>query len=283
MINEDKLATQEVSVAIWYVKHKQLLRRIVLGLVIVIDVGLVAYSSFGAGLDFLSFGKRNQQEMELLHSEIPLDSSRLANKPQDLQLGGVDLLRSGAVTDVLARVQNPNPSWTVQFSYTIGLGDVVEQANDGFLLPGEERPFFRSLRNAEGGVVFNIDKLSWRRVDAHEIPDFNAWRDERLNFEVKNARFNPAEVSTVGAQEQVGRAQFTISNKSAFSYFEPKFLVLLYRGSRLVGIQSTVVTNFKSGETREVELSWVDHIGAVSNIEIVPAINIMDEGVYLKP
>lgn len=283
MVNEDKLATQEVSAAIWYVKHKRLLRKVVLGFIIAIDLGLVIYSSFGVGLDFLSFGKRKQQELELLHSEIPLDLSRLANKPQDLQLGGVDLLRTGAVTDVLARVQNPNPSWTAQFSYTVGLGDNVERADDGFLLPGEERPFFHSFRNAEGGVVFNIDKLSWRRVDAHEISDFNAWRDERLNFEIKNARFNPAAVSATGTQEQVGRAQFTISNKSAFSYFEPKFLVLLYRGSRLVGIQSAVVTNFKSGETREVELSWVDHIGAVSNIEIVPAINIMDEGVYLKP
>lgn len=272
---------RHIEGVIWYVAHKQLLKRLVIGAVVVVDVALVLFALFGAGRDFALLPSRRQQDLELLKTTIPWSTIRAASLPAELELGGVELLRVGGVVDVVARVRNSNPRWYARFDYTIGLGDNVEKNIGGFLLPGEERTLFRSIRGGGGTVVFNIENVTWRRINPREISNFESWRAERMNFETKDAQFIPAVISE--NNKTVSRAKFTITNKSAYSYVEPGFLVLLYRGSRLLAIQKTVLENFESGQTRQVEVSWFDQVGAISNIEIVPDIDIMDEGVYLKP
>ena len=37
------------------------------------------------------------------------------------------------------------------------------------------------------------------------------------------------------------------------------------------------VVILKSGETRAVEVSWIDGLGAVSNIEVIPEIDILNQ------
>lgn len=276
MNNPQELADKQLEAAIWYIKHKVLLRRIIIGAIIAVDAILILYSVFGVGKDLFFFGDRRQQEAELLRSTIPVIAARGSSRPVDLQLGGVNLLRTGEVTDVVASVQNPNQQWYARFEYVIGLGEETERVSDGFVLPAQERTFIHPLRQSRGTVVFNIENISWRRINHREISDFQAWEAERLNFEVTDAEFVPSAV-----QGTVSRASFKIKNKSAYNYFEPKFLAMLYRGSRLVAVQSTVVEQFRTGQVREVELSWFDHIGAVSNIEVTPVIDIMDTSVYM--
>ncbi len=272
---------RHIETVIWYVAHKTLLKRLLIGAIMLVDVALILFSLFGAGLDFASLPTRRQQDLELLKTQIPWSTIRAESAPIELELGGVELLRVGGVVDVLARVRNPNPRWYARFHYTIGLGDNVESNTDGFLLPGEERTLFRSIRAAGGTVVFTIENVTWRRINPKEISNFETWRAERINFETKDAQFIPAVISE--NNKTVSRAKFTITNKSAYSYLEPAFLVLLYRGSRLLAIQKTVLEQFVSGQTRQVEVSWFDQVGAISNIEIVPDIDVMDEEVYLKP
>lgn len=279
MPDEQSLQEKELQAAMWYVTHKSILRRVIIGLIIAVDAALLLYSLFGVGKDVFSIPDRRKQEFELLRAALPQGMGSASAGPQDLQLGGVELLQAGEVTDVLARVKNPNPQWYVRFEYVIGLGDAVERSTDGFLLPGEERPIVRTLRGATGTVVFNIENVSWRRINTHDIPDFETFRKEHLDFEVKDPEFLPSVVEGKGT---VSRARFTLINKTAYSYFAPKFLVLLYRGSKLVGIQSAVADRFKTGETRPVEVSWFDRIGAVSNIEVVPEIDILDQNSYMQ-
>lgn len=279
MVDNPTIEDKQIEAAIWYVRHKALLRKVVLGLIIGLDAAFLVYALLGAGSDLISLPDRKKQEFELIRSDIAQTVMASGTGPQDLELGGVDLLRSGGMVDVLARVRNPNPEWYVKFEYIIGLDENTEKAS-GFLLPKEERPFFRTLRGrGNGTVVFNIENVSWRRITPRDTPDFEKFRDEHLNFEIKNAQFTPGSADGKGS---LSRAEFTVINQTAYNYAEPKFLVLLYRGSRLIGIQSAVVDNDKSGESRRVELSWINHIGAVSNIEVVPEIDIMDSSVYMQ-
>lgn len=277
MPGDENLKDKELEAAIWYVKHRELLRKIALGLFIVVDVVLVGWVLFSVGRDFVSGPQRQQQDAELTQT-LSLAKTSAPGRPQDLQLGSVELLTISQATDVVAKVRNPNPQWAVQFEYTIGLGEKVEKF-PGFLLPEEERPFFRTIKGGSSGqVVFNIDQVSWRRIDARITPEVASFKAERLNFATSEPQFIPA--SDVRG---LSRATVRLTNKTAYSYFAPKFIVLLYRGSRLIGIQSVVVDRFVSGETRTIETSWFDRIGAVSNIEVVPEIDIFDPSVYLKP
>ena len=42
-----------------------------------------------------------------------------------------------------------------------------------------------------------------------------------------------------------------------------------------------MLENFTSGQTRKAEVSWIDGIGAVSKIEVVPEIDIFEENAYI--
>lgn len=281
MLEDQQLEESQLQAAIWYVKHKARLRKILLGGFLVLDIAVVGFALFGVGSDLVYSPLRRAQELELLRISLPQSISEGSSRPSDLQLGGVEFLQSGQVTDVLARVRNPNAQWFVRFSYTLGIGDQTVRATDGFLLPGEERPLFRSFRGIGGGtVVFNLEDMQWHRVNPREIPDYAQFKAEHLNFEIKDTKFLP---TVLEGQGKVSRAAFTVVNKTAYSYAEPTFLVLLYRGSRLIGIQSTVLERFTSGQARKVEVSWVDGIGAVSNVEVLPEIDIMNPEVYLSP
>ena len=273
---------RQLESAIWYVKHKLILRKIVVGLIVAVDAALLGLAFKGIGLEFLGFEKRQTQEYDLLRTAIPEYAARQASRPADLELGGIELIRVGGAVDVAVRVRNPNADWYAKFEYAIGVGDKVEKASDGFLLPAEERLFTRSILGASAGTtVFNIENISWRRVRKSEVGgDFAKWRDERLNFTVSDTRFSSAVVQGKG---ELSRVYFSIKNETAFGYREPTFLILLYRGSRLVGVQNVVLEKLASGQTREVEASWVDRVGSVTNIEVAPVIDIMDEAVYLKP
>lgn len=269
------LTNKELEAAIWYVKHKVVLRRIVMAVVFALATATWAYTLLGISRDFLGFGQRRTLEQQL--TQMPVGES---SKPVDLELGSVEILSAGEFTDLVVRVRNPNAQWSAQFSYTIGLGDQVRDEPAGFLLPGEDRPFVGTFRaRSSGQPIFNIGKVSWRRIDAHAIADFEAYKTERLNFTYEAVEFLPL----VEGAGTVSRARFTLVNKTAYSYHEPRFIVLLYRGSKLVGAQRTIVDKLLSGEKRKVEVSWFDRIGAVSNIEVVPEIDVLNSAEYLRP
>lgn len=271
-MDNENLTDKDLQAAIWYVKHKVLLRRIGVAVVFALATVAWAYTLFGIARDFLGFGQRRTLEQQL--TQTPVGELQ---KPADLELGSVEILSAGEFTDLVVRVRNPNAQWSAQFSYTIGLGDEARDEPNGFLLPNEDRPFVGTFKaRSSGQPIFNIGKVSWRRIDAHTIPDFEAYKTERLNFAYENVEFAPA------ALEKVSRAKFTLVNKTAYSYHEPRFIVLLYRGRKLVGAQRTIVDKLVSGERRTVEVSWFDRIGAVSNIEVVPEIDILNPAEYLK-
>ena len=237
MAGDKNLSETQLEAAIWYVRHKLLLMRLGLGALMALAAVFWAYTLFGIGRDFLGFGQRRTVEQQLtatLADEV--------QKPADLELGGVEILSAGEFTDLVVRVRNPNTQWYAQFQYTIGVGEEIRDEPTGFLLPGEERPFVGTFRaRASGQPIFNIGKVSWRRIDPHNITDFEAYKNERLNFAYENQEFVPAVVEGAGT---VSRARFTLINKTAYSYHEPRFIVLLHRGSKLVGAQRILFADF---------------------------------------
>lgn len=274
------LGEGQLKAALFVVKHKLLLRKVLMGLLIGVDVIMLGYAITGITSDIWGIPRRRRMDFELVHPQVGWEMFRQQSKPRDLEFGGLTVLTVGDASDVVMRLRNPNAQWEAKFKYVVGLGETVEGPRDGFLLPGEERPLFATIRGGRGAPVFNVTEVRWSRVPRKEIPDFAAYREARINFKVENAQFLPSVVEGRGA---LSRARFAIINNTAFSYFEPRFIVLLQRGSQLVGIQSVVVEKFRAGERREVEASWFDRIGAVSNIEVVPEIDILNTEVYMRP
>jgi hypothetical protein len=201
-----------------------------------------------------------------------------------LVLSSVTVLARDGHHDLTARIQNPNEKFLGTFEYCFLSAGQTVLCRPGFVLPGEEKQLLALGQNLTSGadVSLEIRNIVWRRLDAHQIPDWNAYLASRLNLEVSGLVFNSAEASGLSEQVSLNYLQFSVSNLSAYGYYEAPLNIFLYRGSELAGIQRYVLANLLPGETREVRVSWPGRLAGITRTEVRPDINILDDGAYLK-
>ena len=126
-----------------------------------------------------------------------------------------------------------------------------------------------------------ISDLSWRRVNSHLIPDWNAYRAARLNIAAADIKFTPSAASPLSEKLNLNELNFNAINNTAYNYWEIGFTILLYGGGRVAGINHYLLTDFLSGETRQVRISWPGNLSRVDRVVIIPEINIMKNDIYI--
>ena len=124
-----------------------------------------------------------------------------------------------------------------------------------------------------------IENVRWHRVDHHAIPEYETWASDRLNFLISASSF---EKETRFDGETYGRTTFTIENDTAYSYYDVGLFVLLLRGSSVVGVNRTTLSSLESGVDAEVTVNWFGTLPSVSQVQVIPELNIFDVEVY-KP
>ena len=71
-----------------------------------------------------------------------------------------------------------------------------------------------------------------------------------------------------------------ILNKTPYSFWEPKFIVLLTQRSGLVGVAQVALADLKTGEKRTESFNLFQELSDATQIEVVPDINILDPAVF---
>src|SRR3989339_42102 len=198
MSNDQSIEDKQLQAAIWFVRHRILLWKALILALVLINAGFWGFVIFRVGLDLYYMPERKRMDIDLTRSDGSLYAYTVAHQPQAIIVSSVDSLAIGEATDVVARLTNPNIDWYAQFSYRVGVGETIEIARDGFLLPGEERLFFKTFRDKLGAPIFEVAEVRWRRINKHEVNDFAAFRGERLNFAVLRPTFIPAVLEAHG-------------------------------------------------------------------------------------
>ncbi len=278
--NFSNLSDEQLKAASWYVSHKVLLKKILIGFLIAISAGLLGYGLYGLVNYYFIEGPKFEAELRALTQSGGSAINKL--QPASLSLGQTSIISGGKEKyDLVAKISNTNLNWRVEFDYNFVLDGQALDTKSGFLLPNEEK-FLLNLavdskakpRRAE----IEINNLRWQRVDAHKIPDYAAWQSERLNFVFEDVKFSPA---VVRDSITVSRASFNAKNATAFGFWDVGFYILLYRGSSLAGVTYVTLEEFSSGQTRPVEVSWFEPLPSVTSVKITPEVNIFDEKVYM--
>ncbi|OGH71743.1 MAG: hypothetical protein A2921_00060 [Candidatus Magasanikbacteria bacterium RIFCSPLOWO2_01_FULL_43_20b] len=279
-----EFSNRELKLGVWYLKHKLLLQKIGLRLLIVWCVVTVGYS-FGYWLYYFSYGYFQDQKMAgNLAREIPNHAvvNALFNA-KDLQVGRIEVYNSvSELFDFTAQVKNPNSRNTARVTYKFVYNGGETALAQTMLLPMSERPIVYFGQKSDiypTAPRLVIEKVEWKRVGAEEVPDIGAFLAERLNFTMENFVFTKASQITGTLNHQI---EFDLFNDSAYGYWEPKFYVELIDGVQTVGTIYLVVPKFKAGEMRHIDLrSLVDTLD-VSEVKIWPAFNPFDQAAYLK-
>lgn len=276
--------SKELKYSMWYVRHKVLLHRLLVAGLIGASTLLWGYSLLRWGEHFI-FGLEQdtsmRDELARFHDYTVFHPVISARQPQ---IAGVSVFPGGVDKyDVIADVTNSNERFFVFFRYYFVVDGKSTPAQDGFLLPGENRPLAYlglegSISPRDATIVF--EDFQWGRVSARQIPDVAAWQKNRLNFSVENFVFTPRNTEGGG---DAHRVQFSVVNGSPYGYVEPQFYVALFGQDSLVGILPLRLDRLDSLEKKSVDLrSFVPSL-AVDTVKLYPLINIYTSDAYLVP
>lgn len=287
--NNTEPAGRELKLAYWVATNKPLFKKIGKIIFLIFDVILMIYVLYNF-IDFLFIGGPREDAgiASLLQQTVntSIIHSNLAARPLDVRSAIV--LKSRETYDAAGFVKNNNTSWAAKFTYQFVIGGSLKtEPKEGFILPGESKfvtdlgiklPKGKSLSMSPQGklVILNV---SWDRVSTHDVSDYKQWSEQRLNFKITESSFNP---EATFAQGTVSRASFKVENATAFNFWNVGFKIILYRGAAIAGLNYVTAQEFKTGEIREMEATWVENIGQITKIDIFPEVYILDDSVYMR-
>ncbi len=273
---------KQLAYGMWWLSHRNWLKNFLIGVIIGIAGILWIFSLWRWGVYFWQWN--NQSMVAARLSTFPnYTLAHEARSPQQLTVISTLLLPSGVgKNDAVSEVINSNQHFIVSFDYYFTVGGLATAKQHATILPGEDT-LVASLGLDEaqyaGDVVLKVDNIAWTRISNHSIVEPVVWQNDRLHFTIANFNFSGAEVADLG----VHSVAFSYTNNSAYSYVNPTFYIGLYQHDVLVGVLPLSFAEFKSLETKNVDVrTFVKNI-EVDSVHVFPIINVYDSAVYLPP
>ncbi|OGY49412.1 MAG: hypothetical protein A3D39_02640 [Candidatus Buchananbacteria bacterium RIFCSPHIGHO2_02_FULL_39_17] len=269
----------KLKASYWYVTHKLLLRKILVGFLIFLNLVFYSYSLYLGLLIFVVQDPLLKQDLNQLSGNlIDYRYFHEINRPIPLEILDSAVLgsRDGRF-DYILKVRNPNLKLTAAKAlFQLVAGSQVMAEKHSFILPGEEKyiAFFGLESSADTAPAIRLAQVNWRRVSNYE--DF---RQQRFQFSSNEVEFKNAGVGS--SSSAVSTLNFKITNQSAYNYWQVGVYMVLFSGDQVVGANYLALDNFKSGETRPVEMRWYESLSYVSRVDIIPEVNILDPAVYM--
>jgi len=274
------LSVNKMNFGLWLSENRAKILRIIIICLIAISAFFFVYSSYSYIVYFLN-GSTSKDLASLVKSNVV--SQR--NVVSDIVVSTPQIFRSGEAHDLVVTIKNPNDKFFAHFNYCFNIEGRSPVCGNGFALPGEEKYIValgQKIGTDQLAVSFKINSVSWQRIDTHKIINWNTFASDRLNFSLENVNLALADES--GLSEKVGldSLDFTITNRTAFGYYEVPLSIAFYRDSELVGVNRYVVKDFLAGESKSVRLSWLGGLPNITRTSVKPELDLSDDSIYLK-
>jgi len=279
---EVKQRTLLLKISYWYVTNKVLLRRILIGVLIGVAAIFWLFTIWGIlDLYVINYGKTKAMFEELVSNRARTQEWIASHAPRQIQTETVRVFATNGEYDFLTKIANSSPYYWAEIDYTITFSGNGTQERSTFILPNQEKWLAYLGYEAESrpsNPKVQINNVSWHLVDAHEVPNYDEWLTEHLNLNITDVEYT---TDVVLEEDVVAKTKFTAKNLSAYGYWSIGFYVIAYRGATPSAVNYVSLDQFRTGETRQVEVSWIDSLGQVSKMEIEPEVNIFDKENYL--
>jgi len=272
--DRDGLSLNKMNFGLWLSESRAKIMKTFVIFLIALSVFFFGYSSYNYVIYFL-----NGTEIDPVN--VTILSPRQVD---DMIIGPPQIFRSGESYDMAVYLNNPNDKYIGTYSFCFYANETKIKCGNNFILPGETTYAIALGQKIDNPleVSFRMTSINWQRFDNRKIPDWATFSNERLNFRVENLNLVLAEKS--GLSEKIGLdlLEFSIVNNTNFGYYDVPLMITFYSDQDLVGINSYLLNNFISGETKTVRLSWPGGLGNVTRTEIRPILNILDDSIFLN-
>jgi len=278
-----EFSNRKLKMGQWYITHKELLRKILIGVLIVWDVVTISVGLFVWGKYLIyDYPRDEQMAADIGQKNLVSRAQIQAHLPQELNFGALQTWRGrGTTYDFGIEVTNLNEKWVAQVSFAIDYGSGQTDDQSEIILPGQTRMFGVFGIEPTGGVGSGrmvLKNIDWERIPTRDVPYPIDYIARRVQFDVSNVDFVAARAEE---NTPTNRISFDITNTSLFNYWDVPFVAIYRDGARITGIAPVSVDNFLAGETRSIEVaSFVTGL-RVERVELQPVLNVFDDSVYL--
>jgi hypothetical protein len=282
------LSIKKMEVGLWLLEHRRHFISIITGFLIFIAVVTWGYVFYGLG-SYLLFGmKEDSQSINQLMwvDNISHENYERITASDLVFFTPQILLSSQDKYDFMVQLKNINENYWAEFEYFYGIGANRLASGRDFILPNDTKyviSLANELDSRPNAAQFYVENIYWHRLDAHQVPDWEVFKNDHLDIEITDIVFTPAQISGLSDRVSLNNLEFSATNNSAFSYWSTDFTILLYSRGTITGINQYTIDEFLSGETRNIVMSWPGQFSLVNKVDIIPSVNILDDQIYIKP
>lgn len=274
--SSEDLSYQGLKIAKWYIRNKTKLANIGIGTLLTFCIITVGYSLV-MWIGYIAIGMDNDTRLAEASALQFQDYTQLRSTftPNALVIGATrSFVENSEYRSVFTEVRNPNDDWVAIIAYQFGLGE-TKQAR---LLPGE-RNLLVDLGSLNEGRApdLRINSVSWERLDRHTYANPANFIGARLNFQLTDVQIDPFD----SVNQTPTQVRFIVENMTAYGYWEATFFAALYSGDQIIAVRPVLLRQFESGEVREVSFNFGNERLGITDVELLPTINVFDEDIYL--
>lgn len=245
------------------------------------------------GVYFFIFGgymiKGAAADKNLMHSIVAQDISSydylLNRSAKDLQIGKAQFIKLNDKYDFFMDIKNPNKDFWCEFEYFFTNDNLEIERKTAYILPNESKYLLsldHEFTERVGVIKFNLENIKWRRVNPRKYGVWDDFYKKRMNIKITNEKFTASKASPDSKKVPLNDLVFTIDNNTAYNYRDMDFIIFLYSGSKIVGVNKYIIGSFISGEERNINMTWPGNLQNVSSVKIIPEKKITDNDIYLR-
>ncbi len=277
------LTEQELALASFWVRNRPLLRKLVYGTLIALNVVFWGYVLWTL-LDAYAISYPRESRITQIIAQNQLDQSSLvAIAPKPLQpTESLAFPSTEARTDFIARLANPNSIWWATFTYHFEADGASTPDRKGFILPNSQR--YLTELGWKGQTVprtaeLKVTNLKWMRVDPRFVgADYEAFAANRLQFAFDQIAYrNDITLN----EKNVGQTSFLFKNPSGYGYWATDLTIVLYRADRPVAVTTITQKEVKPGEVRPITYTWVENFTGITKTDVSAVTNVLETDAYL--
>jgi hypothetical protein len=282
------MTLEKMKFGFWVIRNKGYFYTLVVALLLIFSLSGWFIFLFVFG-HYTIFGSRGDNLMiiNLLNNTLPEHSFFLNKAAKDLIFGESGYLKNNNDSyDFYAKITNTNKNHWTKFNYSFAAGNDISESRSDYILPGESKYILllnqKGFKNINSKPQLKIEDLNWMRVNAHKYKEWRNYKNEYLNFEIKDKELVRAQNTNLSEKISLNELKFIAHNKSAYNYYNVDFIILLRSGDEIQGVNKYSAENLRSGSLRNFNFVWPGNFGRINDIYIEQQINVFDLDNFMR-
>ncbi|MFZ6036210.1 MAG: hypothetical protein ACOYUK_03655 [Patescibacteria group bacterium] len=268
--------TSWLKINYFVLTHKQDLRKWYIIVLIAVAIFAVVFTVTNVILYVVSTPVQHRLMAAMAADQVDYVGIRQRTTPTGLQLGSTNVIPSGVGRyDIVMPVTNVNDDWYAEVSYTVTINGTASDPLTHTINPGSTG-FLTGLgiagpTSGQIAAQLSVESIAWERIDYHQ-------RQPEVNFDIQNVAYSALNANDV----IVHQVKADITNDSFTSYYQVPFIVLLYNGDQIVGVNYAYVQPFTYSDTETITVKWNAVGGTVTSVAIHPDLNLRDSSNIIR-